>query len=122
MDITPLTPKGRHIISAYGNGGFVINETSHKSNILILSDRVVSWQVDDWGAATMESLQPLLQMPPEILLIGSGSQFMLLAPNLREWLRSQHIAVDVMDTGAACRTYNVLAGEDRRVAAALIAV
>lgn len=122
MDITPVTSKERLVISHYGDGGFVINGTAHKGNILILPERVVPWEIAGIKEVQPAMLAPLAENPPEILLLGAGAQFMPVPPALRAWCRERNIAVDGMDTGAACRTYSVLVNEGRMVAAALIAV
>jgi uncharacterized protein len=123
MDITPLVPKDSQVITHYGNGGFVINGVAHKGNILLLPDKVVPWEVQSIADAGPESFRALLAGDlPEIMLIGVGPRFMPLAAGLREFFREKGVAVDMMDTGAACRTYTVLLAEGRQVAAALIAV
>lgn len=124
MDITPLIPKDRQVINRYGNGGFVISGVVHKGNILIASHGVFAWAVSELMHAEADSLMPLLTdaEQPEIVLIGAGKKFAPLPAALQALLRERKIAVDVMDTGAACRTYTVLLAEGRLVAAALIAV
>lgn len=91
---------------------------------MVLPEGVVNWAVGDVAAATMDSLAPVLAVVPrpEILLIGCGSRAAFISPPLRQALRDAGITIDAMDTGAACRTYNVLLAEERRVVAALIAV
>jgi len=123
MDITPLVPKDRQVISHYGNGGFVISGVAHKGNILVLADKVMPWNVTEISVALLASFDALFASdPPEILLIGTGAKFAPLAPKLREYFREKGVAADAMDTGAACRTYTVLLAEGRQVAAALVAV
>jgi uncharacterized protein len=80
--------------------------------------------VREIGAVSLDSLQPVIAASRqiEILLVGSGARFALLAPDVRRSLQERGLSVDAMDTGAACRTYNILRAEGRRVAAALIAV
>jgi len=123
MDITPLIPKDRQIINRYGDGGFVINGVAHKGNILIGPEGVAPWPVASLGDVTPDSLAFLLAGAlPEIVLAGAGMHGLPLPPALRAHFRDKGIAIDVMDTGAACRTYTVLLAEGRLVAAALIAV
>ncbi len=123
MDITPLVPKDKQVITHYGNGGFVINGVAHKDNILITPDGVAPWPVTGAGDAAPESLAPLFAGElPEIVLIGVGAKFMPLTAGLRAFFREKNVAVDTMDTGAACRTYTVLLAEGRLVVAALIAI
>ena len=124
MDITPQIPVGRTIIQGYGAGGFTIDGNRIAGSLLVFPDRVVAWPVTAFDQVTAESLAVVTAAMPavEILLVGSGAQMVLAPAALRAALRDAGIALDVMDTGAACRTYNVLLAEERRVAAALIAI
>ena len=124
MDITPQLPAGHNLIQAYGDGGFAIGERRYTGSVMVFADRVVPWPVAAIGDITADSLSEAVTQTPkvEILLVGCGVRLLPVQPGLRESLRSAGIAADFMDTGAACRTFNVLLGEDRRVAAALIAV
>ncbi|MGI9451675.1 MAG: Mth938-like domain-containing protein [Geminicoccaceae bacterium] len=96
----------------------------YAGSILVLPDMTKVWPVDGIGGLSLPSLEPIIAAQPavEILIVGCGSSLALLPMTLREVLRTKNIGVEAMDTGAACRTYNVLAGEGRRVAAALIAL
>ena len=122
MDITPLVPEGRQVIESYGDRGFSINGERYPGPVIVWPERVVPWAASELAAAAIDSLDPLFAAEPriEILLIGSGAAFALAPAALRAALSVRGIAVESMDTGAACRTYNVLMAEDRRVAAALI--
>ena len=123
-DITPAVPQGRQVVESYGDGRFRISGAVWTGSVLLRPDAVQSWPVDGFRDLTLESLMPLTEGEhiPEILLIGCGSRAELLPRALREAIRAEGMVADAMDTGAACRTYNVLMAEDRRVAAALIAV
>ncbi len=87
-------------------------------------ERVLSWDVEADEGVTIESLAPVLDAPEpvDILVVGCGQAFAPPPKGLRENLREVGIGLEWMDTGAACRTFNVLLIEDRQVAAALIAV
>jgi uncharacterized protein len=113
-----------HVIDAYGGGGFRVDGESIRGSVIVLPERVVAWGVSEAGGITLESLQPVVEAAGEveILLIGTGARFTLVSPALRQTLKERGVAADAMDTGAACRTYNILRAEGRRVAAALIAV
>lgn len=115
---------GRHAIEAYGRGGFRFAGMSHQGSILILPSGVFAWPVTEAGAITAADLAPVLRETPavEFLLIGTGPMIVPLPDRLRMRFREAAISVDTMQTGAAARTYNVLLAEERRVAAALIAV
>lgn len=124
MDVTPLIPVGRQIIQAYGNGGFRISGVPHTGAVLITPNQTLPWLVTDPVGIHQDSLAPLFTTGAQIqvLLIGCGRRISLIPPALRAWAKAQGAVIDAMDTGAACRTYNVLLSEDRHVAAALIAV
>lgn len=124
MGQTPPVPPGRRVIDGYGGGGFRVAGEAHRGSVLVLPHRVVSWTVTNIGALTAEGLMPVADSDPhvEILLIGCGTRVAFIPPALRQALREKGVVIDAMDTGAACRTYNVLLSEERRVAAALIAV
>ena len=123
-DITPVVPQGRQVVESYGGGGFRISGAVWTGSVLLRPDVASAWPVADFRDLTLESLLPLTKGDgaPEILLIGCGSRAELLPRTLREAIRAEGMVADAMDTGAACRTYNVLMAEDRKVAAALIAV
>lgn len=122
MDITRAAAAGRLLVQTYGAGGFKVAGARHLGSILLFPDRILPWPVAAMADVTAENLRPVADADPpvEVLIIGCGARHDRLAPSLREALGN--VAVDVMATGPACRTYNVLAGEDRRVAAALIAI
>jgi uncharacterized protein len=123
-DITPAVPAGRQIINGYGRGKFRIAGEEHAGSVIVLRERTFSWPVGAYEEVTAESLAPVTGAASEIevLLLGCGPRMAMPSPALREHLRGFGIVVDTMDTGAACRTFNVLLSEDRAVAAALIAI
>ncbi|WP_193369211.1 Mth938-like domain-containing protein [Pelagibius marinus] len=124
MDVTPLIPQGRQIIESYGGGGFTVTGAVYRGSILVLPDWTGAWALGAIGELSIDSLEPVLAATPpiEVLLLGCGPAMAFIEPELRAAARARGVALEPMDTGAACRTYNVLVAEDRRVAAALIAV
>jgi uncharacterized protein len=124
MELVPVAAEGRQLIQGYRPGGFTIAGRRHLGSVLVLPDRTLPWAVDSSGDTTVASLGPMLEADPkvEILVLGSGASFTMVAPDLRHALRAEGIVVEAMDTRAACRTFNVLLAEDRRVGAALIAL
>jgi len=124
MEVNLLPDGGRPAIQAYGDGGFRVSGTDHRGSILILARETRAWPVTAADRASADNLAPVLDAAGEIslLLLGCGSAPAAVAPGLRDALSAVGIVLEVMDTGAACRTYNILAGENRPVAAALIAV
>lgn len=124
MDITPLIPKGKQIITGYGGGQFRINGIPHSTSILIFPDKTIPWSIVANMAISLESLQPILDAADniELLLIGCAKNQTILPPKIKNALKEAGIGLEIMDTGAAVRTYNVLLAEERRVAAALVTV
>jgi uncharacterized protein len=124
VDITPAVPDGRSMIDSYGPGRFAVRGVKYEGSILVFTDRVVPWSVDDPTGVSLESLAPAraAEPPVEVLLIGTGAKMSPLPSALRAEIRAAGLAMDFMDTGAACRTFNILMTEGRRAAAALIAV
>lgn len=126
MDITPLIPQGRQIIESYGDGRFRVSGALYESSILVFPDRTVAWAPTGAGEITAKSLELVAEAGAagrlDVLLIGCGCRMAMIGGELRRSLRAAGIVIEPMDTGAACRTYNVLMAEGRRVAAALIAV
>ena len=117
-----LQPRaGLHLVSRYAAGSVSVNEVTYTHSLILLPDRVVT----DWGATGFAGLhtahfERLAGFKPEVALLGTGARQRFPSPALTAALAHAGIGLEVMDTGAACRTYNILAGEDRRVAAALI--
>ena len=123
-DITPVLPAHRQVIEGYGAGGFRISGQRHEGSVLLFPTRVIPWPVADVAEMTIDSLRPIIDAAGEVglLLLGGGPTLQPVPAELRAALKSAGVVIEAMDTGGACRTYNVLLGEDRRVAAALVAV
>ncbi|HEX2552394.1 MAG TPA: MTH938/NDUFAF3 family protein [Microvirga sp.] len=115
---------GRHQIDAYGNGGFRFADMSHRGSILALPSGIRAWDVAAPEGFSLEAFAPVFADGEgvEILLVGTGRDVARFPADLRRRFREAGIGLDVMQTGAAARTYNVLVAENRRVGAALIAV
>ena len=119
MDITPELHESAPLISRYGGGGFVVAGHRHEGDVLVHTQGAQPCE-----GLSLEALTPILEAeePPELILFGTGAQMQMLDRNIKAALDKQNIGYDVMDTGAACRTFNILLQEERRVAALLIAV
>ena len=123
-DITPAIPVDRQVIQSYGDGGFRISDVRHEGAVIVLPGRTVPWPVGSIAELTSDSLAPVHEAAADvgILLLGCGPQMTFVPSEVRRQVREWGIVIDPMDTGAACRTYNVLLSEARRVAAALLPV
>jgi uncharacterized protein len=116
---------GNHLIEAYGAGGFRFAGMSHKGSIVVSASGVHAWTATTPADIVPGTLGAVLDAPRgsiELLLIGTGSTLVPMPDSLRQRLKKAGIGCEPMATGAAARTYNVLVGERRRVAAALLAV
>ena len=124
MDITPAIPEGRQVIESYGSGGFKVSGQRYDGSIVVLPERTLIWPVRHFDEVTAVSFELFdsLDYRPEILLLGCGEALALVPAALRDNLRDRGMVLEPMDSGAACRTYNVLLSEGRPVAAALIAI
>lgn len=124
IDITVRPAAGRQIVERYGGGGFTVSGVRHMGSVLIFPERTVTWPISGAGAIDAVSLAPVTarEPRPRILVVGCGRSFASRPEGLDIAMREAGIGIEWMDTGAACRTFNVLLLEDREVAAALIAV
>jgi uncharacterized protein len=116
---------GKHVIEGYGSYGFRFGGMSHRGSILALPSGIYAWDVTGPEELSAVALAQIFAEPHgtiEHLLIGTGEELRPLAKDLREALHKAGIRAEPMATGAAARTYSILLGENRRVAAALIAV
>jgi len=111
-------------IEAYGNGGFAFADMSHRGSLLCLPDAIWGWPVTRPEEIDQTSLERVFTAANGIdtLIIGTGTGVWLPPSGLRQALRAVSVVLDAMQTGPAIRTYNIMIGERRRVAAALIAV
>src|SRR5215211_3185953 len=118
VELLPQVPAGRQVIERYAASGFRVSGAVYLGPVLVFPDRTEAWAEP---AFTAEGLAPVLAYDGvELLLLGCGRRIAPVGAELRTALKAGGIAVEPMDTGAACRTYNMLAAEDRRVAAALL--
>lgn len=115
---------GGHMIDSYGNGGFRFAGMSHKGSVIAMPTGVQAWLVAEPGQIDVASLTPVIveMNRVDLLIVGTGEKALAKDAPFARALRELGLNVDVMDTPAAARTYNVLFSEGRRVAAALLAV
>ena len=111
-------------IEAYGKGGFAFADMSHRGSLLCLPDAIWAWEVIRPEQIDKYSLERIFAAANGIdtLIVGTGTNVWMPPADLRAALRTVHVVLDAMQTGPAIRTYNIMLGERRRVAAALIAV
>ncbi|MFP4126666.1 MAG: Mth938-like domain-containing protein [Alphaproteobacteria bacterium] len=124
MEFTPLRAGERLTVEGYGAGTFKVAGGEVAGSMLIRAERFDPWPVDDVRAIGEPGTAPLKALAGEIdvLLVGTGATLVPLAPSVRSELRTAGLGVEIMNTPAACRTYNLLVAEGRRVAAAVVAM
>ena len=112
---------GKNAITGYGEGYVLVNQARHERTVVVLPDQLVT----DWAASTFESLTAdhlaaLLPLEAEIILLGTGPRLQFPPAEILAPLIRARVGYEVMDVQAACRTYNILVSEERKVAAALL--
>jgi uncharacterized protein len=118
MELTQIGQAGRQVIERYGASGFRVSGAIFRGPVLVFPDRTLEWSDPQ---ISIVGLDPVIAHGEvELLLLGRGRRMVPVAAELRAELKARGIAVEAMETGAACRTYNLLIAEDRRVAAALL--
>ncbi len=124
MDITPLISASSKVIQSYRQGRFRVSGDIFESAVIVFPDRVIDWPLQNLEKPSVEDFDILAREEerPDVLLFGCGVQSVFFPPSFKNALKQKGLVIEVMDTGAACRTYNVLMAEGRRVAAALLPV
>jgi len=115
------TQPGQNLFTGYGSGYVMVNAQRYQSSLVVTPERIIENRLaakfDDLASGDFEFL---LALNPQIVLLGTGAALRFPPPGLTRCLASAHIGLEVMDTKAACRTYNVLTAEGRNVAAAIL--
>jgi uncharacterized protein len=121
MKFQPDTLDGVNVISRHERGRVWVGSAPFDHNVLVPSTgAVLPWDCSAFDALTLEDFERIAALAPEVVLFGSGARLRFASPALLRPLFERGIGVETMDTGAACRTYNVLVGERRQVLAALL--
>jgi len=128
MDVTPLVKDGAQIIQSYSGGGFRVSGQSFDGGVIVSSSQTTEWSYVKLNA--VEKSADLVEAAfdeiaaqaddIDVVLLGTGAKLEFPEAALRMAIKKKGINLEVMDTGAACRTYNVLMAEGRRVVAALL--
>jgi uncharacterized protein len=111
---------GRNAFTGYGEGWFAVNGERYSTSLIVLPERVLAWSAASFAALQASDFDVLVAQAPEIVLLGTGARQRFPDPRLTRALAAARIGLEVMDLRAACRTFNILVAEDRRVAAALL--
>jgi uncharacterized protein len=109
-------PSAVNAVTGYGPGYVLINGQRHETSLIVTPDKVVLWDVAGFDSLSPENFSSLRQLQMEIILLGTGPRQRFPHPSVAASLAG----LEVMDVHAACRTYNILVAEGRKVAAALL--
>jgi uncharacterized protein len=111
---------GQNAITAYGDGYVMVNGARHEKNLILLADRILEWNIEGFEALGVADFERLAELDPEVVLLGTGARLRFPPVQLTRPLIEARRGLEVMDMQAACRTFNILVSEGRRVVAALL--
>lgn len=111
-----------HLIRSYREGCVVVGERELRQSVLVGAGRIDPWAPQDFDQLEERHFAAIAEREPELVIVGTGARQRFPHPRLTRPLLERGIGVEIMDTGAACRTYNVILAEGRRVVAALIMI
>ena len=120
MKLHASGPSPHNTITGYGDDYVVVNSQRHESSLIVMPDRVLNWPASDFTNLRPEDFKTLEALEAEIVLLGTGPKQRFPHPCLTAALTAAGIGLEVMDLKAACRTFNILVAEERKVAAALL--
>ena len=125
MKLHLTSAKNQNLITGYSSGEsgrFVeINKQRHTRNLIVMSNKLIlDWQATDFSSLSEADFVQIVDLKPEVVLLGTGEKHQFLHPKIVQKLTENNIPLECMTTAAACRTYNFLMSEGRNVAAALI--
>ena len=120
MKLHASAAAGRNVFTAYGADFVAVNGERRTASVVVLPDRVLDWPVASFESLGAAHFAQLAALGAELVLLGTGARLRFPAPALTAPLAAAGIGLEVMDVQAACRTYNILAAEERKVAAALV--
>ncbi len=120
MKLHAPAPSSLYTFSGYGDGFVMINGQRHEGSMIVTPQELLPWNAASFDALKEEDFQGLLALNLEILLLGTGPKQRFPHPRLTRALAAKRVGVEAMDLQAACRTYNILMAEERRVAAAIL--
>ena len=115
--------KDGHFITAYEQGKLFVNGRTLTTSIVIAPNQLLTdWSISDISELSNIHIEKIIELNPELVLLGTGEKLVFPKVEIYAALIQQGIGVDIMDTAAACRTYNILCGEGRRAVAGLIQI
>ena len=121
MKLHLTSAENNHLITGYGQGFVEINKQRYVQNLVVMADKLIlDWPATDFASLTELHFTNLIELKPEVVLLGTGEKHQFLHPKIVQKLTENSIPLECMTTAAACRTYNILMSEGRNVAVMLI--
>jgi uncharacterized protein len=121
MKLHLTTAENNHLITGYGADFIEINKQRYTQNLIVMADKLIlDWQATDFASLAEAHFAQIVDLKPEVVLLGTGEKHQFLHPKIVQKLTEKNIPLECMTTAAACRTYNFLMSEGRNVAAALL--
>jgi len=120
MKFTQHRAEGANLIRRYGSDFIQIGEQEIRASCIVSASTLTPWAPRSVDELTVESLGPLFSLQPEVVVLSTGSTQKFPRAALRAEFAARKIGLEVMEVGAACRTYNVLVSEERKVLAAVL--
>lgn len=112
--------EGQYLFSGHGAGYVAVNEARYQTSVLVTPTSVAQWDIVNFDALSAADLESVLALRPDVLILGTGRTMRFPPREVMVTLSAAGIGLEVMDSGAACRTYNIVAAEGRKVAAAIV--
>jgi uncharacterized protein len=122
MKIHLETGDGQNLIRAYAPGSITIHDKAYSRSLIVTPQTLADWPPASFADLLATHFEMLAELRPEVVILGTGVKLRFPPPSLTRALVEANIGLEVMDTGAACRTYNILMGDGRRVVAALLMI
>ncbi|MBK1722228.1 Mth938-like domain-containing protein [Thiocystis violacea] len=121
MRFTETDHSSGHLIEGYGADGILVDGRQYRTSLILTPERILAdWQPRAAADLARAHLDAVVALDPHVVVLGTGTRQVFPDPDVYFWILERGVGIEVMDTGAACRTYNILMSEGRRVAAALI--
>lgn len=121
MKLHPANFAHQNIFTGYGEGYVLINQIRYEANLIVLPDHLIEdWPIGSIQELELQHFENLFLHSPEIILLGTGAEHKFPNHTLLSQLAKMRVGIEIMDTKACCRTYNILVEEGRRVAAAVL--
>jgi len=120
MKLHAALPGAANTITGYGDDYVAVNGARHETSVVVMAERLVQWPARDFDSLSIADFAFLKELDAEIVVLGTGPRQRFPHPRLTAPLANARVGLEVMDVRAACRTYNILVAEARKVAAALL--